>query len=150
MLKNFLKRCKWHSVLGNIFRVYYFTLMTLWKLCYFFLSQWIDFYKCLCLDINVPSCCLLGVDLVIFFLNAWRKCLNFFFFFLGSRARTAFMSCWICVLFYILQPEELLLWMLSKPHSIFTIFKTNETTFSLILESMKYDFNLICWWHGTV
>lgn len=40
--------------------------------------------------------------------------------------------------------------MLSKPHSIFTIFKTNETTFSLILESMKYDFNLICWWHGTV
>lgn len=40
--------------------------------------------------------------------------------------------------------------MLSKPDSIFTIFKTNGTTFSLILESMKYDFNLICWQHGTV
>lgn len=39
-----------------------------------------------------------------------------------------------------LQLKELLLWKLIKPYSTFAIFKTSETTFSLILESMENKF----------
>lgn len=47
------------------------------------------------------------------------------------------------VLFYILQPEELLLCMLSKLYSIFALCKTSETTFSLILESKENVLNFL-------